>query len=237
MFAGRSIHEPPPPADADSPLSFSMEGSDAVPPAELLANYWTPSWNSHNALNKFQDELGPDLENCASGVRLIEGRGGKCEGGSAKGEERNNEETAKSAFMPPQGGDSTLILPAFHIFGSEELSAMSPPVAELTPAPYVALNETDATKLALHEGDLLNIRFDLKNPTAQESEQVSNENSTKAHARRCVGLALRIVPGLPSGLALVPSGIGDLVGIPLPAWGQIEKAAPSDQTPVEGGAA
>jgi NADH-quinone oxidoreductase subunit G len=215
MFADRSVHEPPPPADVDSPLSFSMEGSDAVPPAELLANYWTPSWNSPNALNKFQDELGPDLENCVSGVRLIEGQT-KSEGREAKGEERNNEETAKS-------GAPWLIVPAFHIFGSEELSAMSPPIAQLAPAPYIALNETDATKLSLHEGDLLDIHLDFGNPTVPETV----ENAAKAHARRCVGLALRIVPGLPSGLALVPSGIGDLVGLPLPAWGRIEKSASS----------
>ena len=196
----RSVHEPPPPTDVDSPLSFSMEGSDAVPPAELLANYWTPSWNSHNALNKFQDELGPDLENCVSGVRLIQGQT-KSDGRRAKGEERNDEETAKS-------GAPWLIVPAFHIFGSEELSAMSPPIAQLAPAPYVALNETDATKLALREGDLLNITVDSQTP---------------------MSLVLRIIPALPSGLAMVPSGIGNLVGLSLPAWGQIEKSAPSGE--------
>jgi NADH-quinone oxidoreductase subunit G len=203
MSANRSVHEPPPPADVDSPLSFSMEGSDAVPPAPLLANYWTPSWNSHNALNKFQDELGPDLENCVSGVRLIEGQT-KSEGRGAKGEERNNEETTKS-------GAAWLIVPAFHIFGSEELSAMSPSIAQLAPAPYVAMNEADATKLALREGDLLNVRVGVGNP---------------------MSLALKIIPALPSGLAVVPSGVGNLVGLSLPAWGQIEKSAPSG----EGGA-
>jgi NADH-quinone oxidoreductase subunit G len=182
-----------------------MEGSDAVPPAELLANYWTPSWNSHNALNKFQDELGPDLENCVSGARLIE------PANMAAANVAPASMATKNVAMPP--GAPWLIVPAFHIFGSEELSAMSPPVAQLAPAPYVAMNETDATKLALGEGDLLDIRVDSRNP---------------------MSLVLRIIPGLPSGLAMVPSGIGDLVGLSLPAWGQIEKSAPSDETSVEG---
>ncbi len=210
----RTIHEPPPPADVDSPLSFSMEGSDAVPPAELLANYWTPSWNSHNALNKFQDELGPDLENCVSGVRLIVPA--KMGGGhpwppppdaaARDGRRAMPSMATNNVAMPPDA--PWLIVPAFHIFGSEEQSAMSPPVAQLAPAPYVAMNETDATKLALREGDLLNVRVDSGNP---------------------MSLVLRIIPALPSGLALVPSGIGNLVGLSLPAWGQIEKSAPSGE--------
>ena len=200
MFADRSIHEPPPPSDVDSPLSFSMEGSDAVPPAQLLANYWAPSWNSHNALNKFQDELGPDLENCVSGVRLIEPP--SVGGGHPWPPPPDTAARDGRRAMP---GAVWLIVPAFHIFGSEELSAMSAPIAQLAPAPYIAMNEADATKLALHEGDLLSIRVDVGNP---------------------MSLVLRITPGLPSGLAAVPSGIGNLVGIPLPAWGQIEKPAP-----------
>ena len=70
------------------------------------------------------------------------------------------------------------------------------------------MNETDAAKLALREGELLDIRVNSRNP---------------------MRLVLRIIPALPSGLAMVPSGIGDLAGIPLPAWGQIEKAAPSGE--------
>ena len=194
-------------------MSFSMEGSDAVPPAELLANYWAPSWNSHNALNKFQDELGPDLDNCVSGVRLIEPA--NMDGGHPWPPPSDAAARDGRRAMPSMATAPWLFVPAFHIFGSEELSAMSPPIAQLAPAPYVAMNETDATKLAVREGDLLNIQIDSGDP--------------KAHAPRCVGLVLKIVSHLPSGLAVVPSGLGNLVGLSLPAWGNIEKSAPSGE--------
>jgi len=72
MSANRNIHEPPPPPDRDSPLAFSMEGSDLLPPPSLIAHDWAPAWNSCQAINKFQIELGPALQNCVSGQRLIE---------------------------------------------------------------------------------------------------------------------------------------------------------------------
>ena len=40
-------------------------------------------------------------------------------------------------------------MPLYHIFGSEELSAAAPAVAELAPAPYLALNPADAAAFGL----------------------------------------------------------------------------------------
>ena len=44
-----------------------------------------------------------------------------------------------------------LIVPLHHIFGSEELSAAAPCIAELAPAPYIALCAEDAHALGVSE--------------------------------------------------------------------------------------
>ena len=55
MLANISVHEPKPPEDPDSPLSFSMEGYPDEPPAALIPFFWSPGWNSIQAVNKFQE--------------------------------------------------------------------------------------------------------------------------------------------------------------------------------------
>ena len=61
MRADQEIHEPPPPQDRDSPLSFSMEGYQGAPPPKLASHFWAPGWNSIQALNRFQEEVGGPL--------------------------------------------------------------------------------------------------------------------------------------------------------------------------------
>jgi len=72
MLADVSVHEPKPPADPDTPLAFSMEGYQDQPPAPLISRYWSPGWNSVQALNKFQQEVGGPLNGGDAGKRLIE---------------------------------------------------------------------------------------------------------------------------------------------------------------------
>ena len=72
MLADVSVHEPKPPADPDTPLAFSMEGYQDQPPAPLISRYWSPGWNSVQALNKFQQEVGGPLNGGDPGKRLLE---------------------------------------------------------------------------------------------------------------------------------------------------------------------
>ncbi|HEX2975211.1 MAG TPA: molybdopterin-dependent oxidoreductase, partial [Bacteroidales bacterium] len=58
MNANISVHEPKPPEDPDSPLNFSMEGYEGVPPSCLTPYYWAPGWNSPQAMNKYMNEPG-----------------------------------------------------------------------------------------------------------------------------------------------------------------------------------
>ncbi len=66
MFADIDVSEPQPPADIDSPLTFSMEGYQKQPPSSLIPRFWAPGWNSVQALNKFQEEVGGP---CAAATR------------------------------------------------------------------------------------------------------------------------------------------------------------------------
>ena len=61
MHADVDVSEPKPPDDPNSPLAFSMEGYEGRPPPALLAHDWAPHWNSVQALNKFQEEIGGPL--------------------------------------------------------------------------------------------------------------------------------------------------------------------------------
>ncbi len=72
MHANVSIHEPEQPHDPDTALAFSMEGYPGHPPPPLIPRFWAPGWNSIQALNKFQDEVGGPLSGGDPGERLIE---------------------------------------------------------------------------------------------------------------------------------------------------------------------
>ena len=70
--ANMSIHESKPPTDHQTPLCFSMEGFEGQPPSSLITNYWAPGWNSVQALNRFQEEVGGPLRGGDPGRRLFE---------------------------------------------------------------------------------------------------------------------------------------------------------------------
>lgn len=139
--ANISVHEPAPPPDPDSSLTFSMEGASVHPPPPLIPFFWSPGWNSHQqALNRFQEEVAGVLEGGTPGVRLIE-PGGAADGAPA---------AIPGPFAPRPG--EWLLAPLYHIFGSEELSARGPAIASLMPQPYVALNAEDAARLNVKAG-------------------------------------------------------------------------------------
>jgi NADH-quinone oxidoreductase subunit G len=144
MNANVSVHEPKPPDDPDSPLSFSMEGYDGQPPSSLITRWWAPGWNSAQAVSKFQNEVAGPLKGGDPGKRLIEPKTGAMPAWSAG---------APSAFVPRPG--EWLAMPLHHILGTEELSILSVGVAELAPRPYLALNAEDAAALGAREGEEL----------------------------------------------------------------------------------
>jgi NADH-quinone oxidoreductase subunit G len=213
MNAHRDVNEPKPPDDPDSALAFSMEGyngavrsAQALPaspvfPPELIPFFWSPGWNSPSALNKYQSEIGGTLR-------------------GAPGEEPRARRSAPSLLSIPstQSTSSTpaeppppfqkrpgewLVVPLHHIFGSEELSALSPAITERIPAAYVAMNPADAENLGAKQGEIM--------------EVVAGETALR--------LPLLPMHGLPEGLAGMPVGLPGAAWIVFPQWVSISREA------------
>jgi NADH-quinone oxidoreductase subunit G len=140
MFANRTVHEPKPASDPDSPLAFTMEGFHGPAPAALVHEFWAPGWNSIQSVNKFQIEIAGPLQGGDPGRRLIE---------PADGASFSYFAEVPAAFERRDG--QWLLTPLYHIFGSEPLSMFTPGLAELAPQHYLALNPADAEQLGLAE--------------------------------------------------------------------------------------
>jgi NADH-quinone oxidoreductase subunit G len=194
MTAHRTVHEPRPPTDLDTPLAFSMEGYERQPPPPLIPFFWAPGWNSPQAINKFQSEIGGSLRGGDPGIRLFE----PVADGSVAFSQHSPE-----AFRARDG--AWLLVPLYHIFGTEELSALAPAVAERMPAPCLALSRTDAAALHVGPGDTV----------------------TCALGSLTQRLPVRVEPGLPPGIAGLPVGLPAFRGMSLPAWCTLTRVGPS----------
>jgi NADH-quinone oxidoreductase subunit G len=176
--AAVDVNEPKPPEDPDSALAFSMEGSAALPPPPLIPRFWSPGWNSVQAVNKYQIEAGGALAGGDPGKRLIRPSGDLASFEPGGG-------------MSPETGPERgiRVVAAHHLFGSEELSARSSCIAGLVPEPYILLHPEDASALGAAPGDVIELRIG--------SETVS------LPARVTPGIA-RGVAAVPSGLPGLP---------------------------------
>jgi NADH-quinone oxidoreductase subunit G len=126
------VSEPKPPEDPDSPLSFSMEGSPDKPPAALIPFFWSPGWNSIQATNTYQEQVGGPIRGGDAGVRMFEPRGPNGQGYF----------TAVPPAFEPRNGE-WLLLPMYHFVGSDELSMAAPGISQLATKPHVAINTAD----------------------------------------------------------------------------------------------
>ncbi len=190
MHANVDVSEPKPPTDTDSALSFTMEGYAGVPPAAITPFYWSPGWNSVQAINKYQIEVGGALHGGNPGKRLFEPK------------ENCNLDYAANIpdyFSPKEG--TWWVLPMYHIFGSDELSALSPAVKERVPQPYIAMNDADALKAGITAGDILEVLLD-----------------GKKHK-----LPVKLNRGLPEGTLGLPKGLTATAGITFPFWTTFNK--------------
>jgi NADH-quinone oxidoreductase subunit G len=184
ITADVTVHEPKPPDDPDTPLTFSMEGFDGIPPAALVPRFWSPGWNSQSALTRFQQEVNGPLRGGPAGVRLINpGSSGGTAVSAVSGE---------SDQAGPQAGrlcyQKLLVVPAWHIYGSEAQSMQSPALAGRAPRPYLGLSPADAAQAGLQADQRITAQFDGQS----------------------LSLEARILPSLPRGLAV----LGMLAGQP-----------------------
>lgn len=182
--AAANVAETAPPEDRDSPLAFTMEGEQRAVPPSLNSRYWAPGWNSVQALTKYQVEAGGMLWGGESGRRLIEPVP-ESAGGAP-------DAVFPAPFAIKHG--EWLAVPLHHLYGSEELSMLSPVTAARSPGPYVALGAPDAAGLNLADGDAVVVT---------------------AGMHRCT-LPCRITAGLPAGIAGLPVGLAGMPVIDLP---------------------
>lgn len=191
MLANINVSEPKPPEDPDSPLSYTMEGMRGEPPSTMIPFFWSPGWNSVQSINKYQQEVGGALRGGDPGIRLFE----PAEHGSV-----NYFTMVSEKFVSKEG--QLLIVPLYHIFGSEELSARSRSVEQRLPEGYIMVSTKDAIALSVHEKQ--SISFDIKGQQYQ--------------------LPVRLSDSIPSGVAGLPNGLKGLPYVELPAWGILNGA-------------
>lgn len=148
MRANISVHEPRTPQDQDSAFAFSMEGySGSAEARQQIPFAWSPGWNSPQAWNKFQDEVGGHLRAGDPGVRLFEAKGAALPWFAVP---------AAFAVSPARWK----IVPLHHLFGSDETSSAAAPIQQRIPQAYAALGTADAQRLGLQEGSFLNMTID-----------------------------------------------------------------------------
>ncbi len=148
IHADSSVHEAKQREDEESALAFTMEGLNRGQGGALLPWVWAAGWNSNQSLHKFQAETGGPLKGGTAGKRLLP--------------------VPDSADTPPRAGDTGLqpgagreprrpgewlLVPRQRIFGTDELSALSPAIAELTDPGYIELRAADAAALGVTDGD------------------------------------------------------------------------------------
>ena len=151
-----------------------MEGGNGAQPGALIPYVWSPGWNSNQSLFKFQQEVGGPLLGGDGGVRLLDPK------------PRNGGNGLAGRFREPPAAVAAKgglrLTPLHPVFGSEELSSHSPPIAERSGRPEVLLHPKDAAALGLEAG------------------QGARINGSAA-------LAVRIEPGMALGCAAVTLGM------------------------------
>ncbi|WP_151984622.1 NADH-quinone oxidoreductase subunit NuoG [Acinetobacter radioresistens] len=147
MRAPLSVHEPKQPTDIDSALTFSMEGYVGPQKASSLVPFaWAAGWNSPQAWNKYQDEVGGHLKGGDSGVRLFD---------------RLAKRPARSYVAPAAvlaNAESFRLVPMHHIFASGEFTVKTPAMETRIPEAMFAVGEQDASRLNVQDGQRITVK-------------------------------------------------------------------------------
>ena len=138
MRANLDVSEPRVPQDPDTPFAFSMEGYAGYDePRREGAFAWAPGWNSPQAWNKFQDEVGGHLRAGDPGVRLLAPLPG----------DYDYVRDLPAAFAPRD--EQWLAVPQPRLFGGEETSARAEPIQARMDATRFTLSARTAERLRL----------------------------------------------------------------------------------------
>ena len=141
MHANADVHESKQAQDPHSPLSFSMEGVMLQKDASLMSAAWAPGWNSNQAISKFQEEINGELKQGNKGVHLLTRRVER----SAYCKIDNGAEQGSSKYFID------------HLFGGEEISAVSPAIRARAVPAYACISKDMAESLNVQQHGLLRI--------------------------------------------------------------------------------
>jgi len=164
--------------DKDSPLAFSMEGQAERPASSLTPFYWSPGWNSVQALYSYLDEPNGSMKGGDPGIRLIE----PAEKSSVDYFKESKKTTGKSE-------KDWQIVPVYQIFGSEELSVYGQAIQKRIKEPFVWLNPEDAKAIGVKDEDSVQLEIDEN----KLKIKVKVENSLQ---KGLAGLSINL-PGMP----------------------------------------
>ncbi|CEL12522.1 NADH-quinone oxidoreductase chain G [Candidatus Portiera aleyrodidarum] len=130
------INEKNIPNDIDTNFTFSTEGYNYINCSEI-AFAWYPGWNSTQAWNKFQNEVGVNLYAGNPGIKLIN----YCK-------MKNDLSYFNTNFYKIKN-KKWQVIPIYHLLGSEENSALTSPIKKCIPKPYIRINKHDIILLKL----------------------------------------------------------------------------------------
>lgn len=177
MYADQTVHEPKTAIDPETPLSYSMEGVNQEDQNGATIPYvWTPGWNSNQSVFKFQAEVGGPLKGGDPGSLLdtVDPQG-----------PNHAHELFRSMPTPETGNGQLITSASYHIFGSEELSSSSWPVAQRSTGPFVRIHSADAERLGAKNGNGV---FSPEKPE-QKYEVIVDDNVARGTVGIGVGFA------------------------------------------------
>jgi len=144
MRANENVHEGKQPQDMDSVMAFSMEGMSSQKNASMMSSSWAPQWNSNQSITKFQDEVAGELLQAAHDAMVVA------------------RQTSPGDFIAVSSAKSSdgefSVIPAYQLYGSDELSARSKVVGSRLTGPYVAVSPRDAETLGIRENSVLELQ-------------------------------------------------------------------------------
>ena len=183
--AAIEVRELPPKQDNDSPYQYSQEGisslvNDSSPPTY----FWSPGWNSNEAVGHFQQKVNGPIRGTHPGILLFS--------------TRSNDETSHTSTTPfaleeppiiPE--NAIRILPYHHIFADEELSGYVSSIQRQAPEPCIKLNTQQAKVMGFTQDCKIIIH-------CTDIESADTEKTEKNHR-----LPLTIDDSVPNGTALI----------------------------------
>lgn len=153
MLSNIDIHEARQQQDLHSMFSYSMEG---INNSEMINNQyipfsWVPGWNSVQSLHKYQKKIDDNYSSDKLKTHFFK--------------TNKNKKMKWFSNIPIQFNKEIncklyLVVPYYHLFGSEEMTQLSPTIKKLIPNPYIVMNHLDALNIGIKNDNKI-INFNI----------------------------------------------------------------------------